>query len=92
MVETDEGFHLEKALETKTNNNHFPVLVFVSPGNNDRGAPKGTAEVSPTDALDIFSGSFGAGDPATLILLRVRLPRIILAGLVGFSLSLGRAP
>lgn len=49
----------------------------------------GTAEIGIHQALDVFSGSLQADDSAKLILLRVRLPRIILAGLVGFSLSMG---
>jgi iron complex transport system permease protein len=49
----------------------------------------GTAEVSLTKFLDLLLGKLPPGDPAGLILLKIRLPRIILAGLVGFSLSLG---
>ncbi|MBW1997368.1 MAG: iron ABC transporter permease [Deltaproteobacteria bacterium] len=49
----------------------------------------GTAEVGIDKVLGILSGSLKSDDPATLILLKVRLPRIILAGLVGFSLSMG---
>jgi iron complex transport system permease protein len=49
----------------------------------------GTAEVSFQKMMGLLSGSLGADDPARLILLRIRLPRIILAALVGFSLSFG---
>jgi iron complex transport system permease protein len=49
----------------------------------------GTADVSLQKVIALFSGSLGADDAARLILLRIRLPRIILAGVVGFSLSLG---
>jgi ABC-type Fe3+-siderophore transport system permease subunit len=49
----------------------------------------GTAEVSLHNIVALVSGSAGPEDPARLILLRIRLPRIILAGLAGFSLALG---
>jgi iron complex transport system permease protein len=49
----------------------------------------GTADVSFQKMIALLSGSLSADDPARLILLRIRLPRIILAALVGFSLSLG---
>jgi iron complex transport system permease protein len=49
----------------------------------------GTAEVSLQKMVGLLTGSLGADDPARLILLKIRLPRIIHAALVGFSLSLG---
>ncbi len=51
----------------------------------------GTAEVSLSKFMALVSGSLGADDPARLIILRIRLPRMILAGLAGFSLALGGA-
>jgi iron complex transport system permease protein len=49
----------------------------------------GTADVSFSQILGLLSGALGVDDPARLIILKIRLPRIILAGLVGFSLSMG---
>ncbi|UCB49346.1 MAG: iron ABC transporter permease [Deltaproteobacteria bacterium] len=49
----------------------------------------GTAQVSPGQVIGLFTGSLETDDPASLILLKIRLPRVILAGLVGFALSLG---
>jgi iron complex transport system permease protein len=49
----------------------------------------GTARVSWSQIWSIVSGHAAATDPARLVIFRIRLPRIILAGLVGFSLSLG---
>ena len=49
----------------------------------------GTADVSLTRVLRILLGLDSEGDTARLIVLKIRLPRILLAGLVGFSLSLG---
>jgi len=49
----------------------------------------GTADVSLSQILGLISGGLKIDDPARLIVLKIRLPRIILAGLVGFSLSLG---
>jgi iron complex transport system permease protein len=49
----------------------------------------GTAEISIKHVLDLVRGSLSMEDPARLIILKIRLPRIILAGLVGFALSLG---
>jgi iron complex transport system permease protein len=49
----------------------------------------GTAEVSLHKVLALVSGAAGPDDPARLIVLRIRLPRILLAGLAGFSLALG---
>ena len=49
----------------------------------------GTADVSFKDLFDIFRGTLPSDDPAGLIIFRIRLPRILLAGLVGFALSLG---
>src|SRR4030043_962193 len=49
----------------------------------------GTAEVSFPKILALVSGTLNPDDPTRLIILRIRLPRIILAGLAGFSLALG---
>jgi iron complex transport system permease protein len=49
----------------------------------------GTADVSFKNIIDIISDRVPMGDPARLIIFRIRLPRIMLAGLVGFALSLG---
>ena len=49
----------------------------------------GTAEVSLGKLMGLFTGSLPPEDPARLIIFKIRLPRIILAGLVGFALSLG---
>jgi len=49
----------------------------------------GTADVSLSQIIGLISGGLETDDPARLIVVRIRLPRIILAGLVGFSLSLG---
>jgi iron complex transport system permease protein len=61
------------------------VLVFV-------GAASlliGTAEVSLGKIAALLSGTLDPDDPAWLIVIRIRLPRILLAGLAGFSLALG---
>jgi iron complex transport system permease protein len=49
----------------------------------------GTAKVSFPDLWKTLSGTLDPESSAGLILFRIRLPRILLAGLVGFSLSLG---
>ncbi len=49
----------------------------------------GTADISLKSLGALFSGSLTPEDPTRLILFRIRLPRIILAGFVGFALSLG---
>jgi iron complex transport system permease protein len=49
----------------------------------------GTAEVSLKDIVGILRGDMPPDDPIRLIVVRIRFPRIILAGLVGFALSLG---
>ena len=49
----------------------------------------GTAEVSFPKILALVSGTLNPDDPIRLIILKIRLPRIILAGLAGFSLALG---
>jgi iron complex transport system permease protein len=49
----------------------------------------GTAEVSLSKLVGLVTGTLSPEDPAKLILLRIRLPRIVLAGMVGFGLSLG---
>ena len=48
----------------------------------------GTAKVSYSEIWDLLTGT-RFDENARLIILRIRLPRIFLAGLVGFSLSLG---
>ena len=49
----------------------------------------GAADVSLKQILDLFQGSLQTEDMANLIILKIRLPRILLSGLVGFSLALG---
>ncbi|MBN2122674.1 MAG: iron ABC transporter permease [Deltaproteobacteria bacterium] len=49
----------------------------------------GTAGISLDQVQGLVRGTLPAGDPAGLILLKIRLPRILLAALVGFALSLG---
>ena len=49
----------------------------------------GAADVSLHQVIALVSGSLDADDPARLIILKIRLPRIMLAAVVGFSLSLG---
>jgi len=49
----------------------------------------GTAEVTMKQLWGVFTGDPEVKDMANLIVLNIRLPRILLAGLVGFSLSLG---
>lgn len=49
----------------------------------------GTAEVSLRKLVGLVTGTLSPEDPAKLILLRIRLPRVALAAMVGFSLSLG---
>lgn len=49
----------------------------------------GTADISLKQVIGVISGTISHKDPASLIILKIRLPRIILAGLVGFALSLG---
>ena len=49
----------------------------------------GTAEISIGQVLDLITGTLSTEDPARLIILKIRLPRIVLAGVVGFALSLG---
>ena len=49
----------------------------------------GTADISLRQIGGILTGDLQMDDPARLIIFKIRLPRIILAGLVGFSLSLG---
>lgn len=49
----------------------------------------GTAHVSFKSIIDALTGNMPADDPARLIIFRIRLPRIMLAGVVGFALSLG---
>jgi iron complex transport system permease protein len=58
------------------------ITVFVS-------LVLGTAEVTLNQLWNLFVGSPNINETANLIVFRIRLPRIILAGLVGFSLSLG---
>lgn len=49
----------------------------------------GTADISIEQVWDLLKGALPMEDPARLIVLKIRLPRIILAGVVGFALSLG---
>jgi len=49
----------------------------------------GTANVSLKQVFAAFWGTLAPDESAWLIIFKIRLPRIILAGLVGFSLSLG---
>jgi iron complex transport system permease protein len=49
----------------------------------------GTAHVSLKNIFDAIIGTMPADDPSRLIIFRIRLPRIMLAGVVGFALSLG---
>jgi len=49
----------------------------------------GTAEISLSHITALVFGNLDASDPTRMIILKIRLPRILLAGLVGFSLSLG---
>ncbi|MBN2061293.1 MAG: iron ABC transporter permease [Deltaproteobacteria bacterium] len=49
----------------------------------------GTAEVSFNQIFRLFSGDIPIDDPVRLIVYKIRLPRIILAGTAGFALSLG---
>jgi iron complex transport system permease protein len=49
----------------------------------------GTVDVSFSHIMGIISGTLPGDDPVRLIIFKIRLPRILLAGLVGFSLSLG---
>ncbi len=49
----------------------------------------GTADVSFQKMTELLTGSLKADDPSRLIILKIRLPRIVLAAAVGFSLSLG---
>ncbi|MBW1800766.1 MAG: iron chelate uptake ABC transporter family permease subunit, partial [Deltaproteobacteria bacterium] len=48
----------------------------------------GTADVSIKQVIGLLSESLRADDPSRLIILKIRLPRVILAGTVGFALSL----
>jgi len=49
----------------------------------------GTATISFTDLFNIFKNSPQVSETTRLIVLKIRLPRIFLAGLSGFTLSLG---
>ncbi len=49
----------------------------------------GTAKITLAQMWDVLRGHARPEDPAALILLRIRLPRILLAGIVGYALSLG---
>lgn len=49
---------------------------------------QGTAEITFGQIIKLLGGGLPKDDPAALIILKIRLPRILLAGLVGFSLSL----
>ena len=49
----------------------------------------GTADVTLDQLWGLFIGDPNVKETVRLIVLKIRLPRILLAGLVGFSLSLG---
>jgi len=49
----------------------------------------GTAEITPVQVWRLLTGAIDREGPSGLILFSIRLPRSLLAGLVGFSLSLG---
>jgi iron complex transport system permease protein len=49
----------------------------------------GTADVTLKQVIGLITGAVTQDDPVRLIIFKIRLPRIILAGLVGFALSLG---
>jgi len=49
----------------------------------------GAADLSPAQVLERLLDPSGGEGPAGLILFRIRLPRILLAAVVGFGLSLG---
>jgi len=49
----------------------------------------GTMDVSFADIMHCIAGTLPADDPVRLVLFKIRLPRIMLAGLAGFSLALG---
>lgn len=49
----------------------------------------GTARITWGQLWDLLLGNGSPTDPARLVIFRIRLPRVMLAGLVGFSLSLG---
>ena len=49
----------------------------------------GTAQISLNQICSLFFGDIPLDDPVRLIVYKIRLPRIILAGITGFALSLG---
>jgi iron complex transport system permease protein len=49
----------------------------------------GPAEVDHHQLWSLVIGDPGVAETARLIVINIRLPRVILAGIVGFSLSLG---
>jgi ABC-type Fe3+-siderophore transport system permease subunit len=49
----------------------------------------GTASVTWSQWWGLLTGNADPSDPSRLVILRIRLPRVILAGLSGFALSLG---
>ena len=49
----------------------------------------GTADVTFKQVIGLITGAVSPDDPVRLIIYKIRLPRILLAGLVGFALSLG---
>ena len=49
----------------------------------------GTAEITWTQILGLMSGSTEVSEATRLIVLEIRLPRILLAGLVGYALASG---
>jgi iron complex transport system permease protein len=49
----------------------------------------GAADISLRDIVHVLRSNMSEDNPIRLIIFRIRFPRIILAGLVGFALSLG---
>jgi len=49
----------------------------------------GTARIGPGELWGLLTGDAGVDETSGLVLFRIRLPRILLSGLVGFSLALG---
>lgn len=49
----------------------------------------GPADIAPAELLAVLTGSRQGSEHAALILFEIRLPRIVLAALVGYALALG---
>ncbi len=49
----------------------------------------GTAHIPFNKLLLLIKGRLGSNDPAYLIVFKIRLPRILLGGMTGYTLSLG---